>query len=86
VEEISQPSNLKSFTSTELQAATRNFHVDSVLGDDSIGSVYKGWIDEHSTSAAKPGKDIVVAVKRLNHDGFKSHKDLLVSLLMSGFL
>ncbi|XP_045806595.1 probable serine/threonine-protein kinase PBL9 isoform X2 [Trifolium pratense] len=77
VEEILQPSNLKCFTSTEIRAATRNFHVDSVLGDDSIGSVFKGWIDEHSTSAAKPGKGIVVAVKRLNHDGFKGHKDLL---------
>ncbi|CAJ2678848.1 unnamed protein product [Trifolium pratense] len=76
-EEILQSSNLKSFTSTELKAATRNFHVDSVLGDDGIGSVFKGWIDEHSTSAAKPGKGIVVAVKRLNHDGFKGHNDLL---------
>jgi serine/threonine protein kinase len=77
VDEILQLSNLKSFTSTELQAATRNFHVDSVLGDYGIGSVYKGWIDENSTSATKPGKGIAVAVKRLNHDGFKGHKDLL---------
>jgi serine/threonine protein kinase len=72
-----QSSNLKSFTLTELQAATRNFCVDSVLGDDGIGSVFKGWIDEHSTSAAKPGKGIVVAVKKLYQDGFKGHKDLL---------
>lgn len=76
VEEILQSTNLKSFTSTELQVATRNFRVDNVLGH----SVFKGWIDEHSSSAAKPGKGIAAAVKRLYQDGFKGHKELFVSL------
>ena len=78
--EILQSSNLKSFALTELQAATRNFRVDSVLGEGDFGSVFKGWIDEHSPSAAKPGKGIVVAVKRLNRDGLKGRNELLVSL------
>lgn len=73
-------SNLKSFTSEELKAATRNFRADSVLGESGFGSVFKGWIEEHSPSAAKPGTGIVVAVKRLNQDVSKGHKDCLVSL------
>lgn len=74
--------NLKSFTSTELKEATRNFRADSVLGEGNsgFGSVYKGWIDDHSPSASKRGTGIVVAVKRLNHDGFQAHNELLVSL------
>ncbi|GAU47242.1 hypothetical protein TSUD_87560, partial [Trifolium subterraneum] len=47
--------------------------------DDLSSSIFKGWIDENSTSAAKPGKGIAVAVKRLYQDGFKRHKDLLVA-------
>jgi hypothetical protein len=75
--EILQSSNLKSFTLTELQAATRNFRVDIVLGDGDFGSVFKGRIDEHSPSAAKPGT--CVSVKKLNQDGVKSHNELMVS-------
>lgn len=77
-------SNLKSFTSTELKEATRNFRADSVLGEGNggFGSVYKGcWIDDHSPSASKrgTGTGIVVAVKRLNHDGIQGHNEMLVS-------
>nr|ACJ84948.1 unknown [Medicago truncatula]AFK35293.1 unknown [Medicago truncatula] len=82
VEEILQSTNLKSFTSTELQVATRNFRVDSVLGH----SVFKGWIDEHSSSAAKPGKGIAAAVKRLYQDGFKGHKELFAEVNSLGQL
>lgn len=78
--EIVQSSNLKSFPLTELKVATRNFRADSMmLGEGGFGSVYKGWIDEHSPSAAKPGTGIVVAVKRLNQDGSQGHKVSLVS-------
>ncbi|KAF2318816.1 hypothetical protein GH714_010940 [Hevea brasiliensis] len=45
--EILQSSNLKSFSYSELKAATRNFRPDSVLGEGGFGCVYKGWIDEH---------------------------------------
>ena len=79
--EILQSHNLKSFTLTELKAATRNFRPDSVLGEGGFGSVFKGWIDEQSFVAAKPGTGIVVAVKKLNQDGFQGHKEWLVSLI-----
>lgn len=80
--EILQSSNLKSFSFTELKAATRNFRPDSVVGEGGFGSVFKGWIDEHSFAAAKPGTGMVIAVKRLNQDGFQGHREWLVSLLL----
>lgn len=79
--EIWHPSNLKSFSLTELTAATRNFRKDSVLGEGGLGSVFKGWIDDHSLSATKPGTGIVVAVKRLSQDTFQGHEEWLVSLI-----
>ncbi|KAI9116168.1 hypothetical protein K1719_013098 [Acacia pycnantha] len=66
-------SNLKSFSYSELRTATRNFRRDSILGEGGFGSVFKGWIDEHSFVATKPGAGIVMAVKRLNQDGFQGH-------------
>lgn len=74
-----QSSNLKSFTFSELKNATRNFRPDSVLGEGGFGSVFKGWVDEHSLAASKPGTGIVIAVKRLNQEGFQGHKEWLVS-------
>lgn len=77
--EILQSSNLKSFSLADLKMATRNFRPDSVLGEGGFGSVFKGWIDENSFTATKPGTGMVIAVKRLNQDGFQGHKEWLVS-------
>lgn len=78
--EILQSSNLKSFSFADLKMATRNFRPDSVLGEGGFGSVFKGWIDEHSFTATKPGTGIVIAVKRLNQEGFQGHREWLVSI------
>lgn len=77
--EILQSPNLKSFGFADLRMATRNFRPDSVLGEGGFGSVFKGWIDEHSFAATKPGTGMVIAVKRLNQEGFQGHKEWLVS-------
>lgn len=77
--EILQSSNLKSFSLADLKMATRNFRPDSVLGEGGFGSVFKGWIDEHSFAATKPGTGMVIAVKRLNQESFQGHKEWLVS-------
>jgi hypothetical protein len=74
-----QSSNVKSFTFAELKMATRNFRPDSVLGEGGFGSVFKGWIDEHTFAAAKPGTGMVIAVKRLNQESFQGHREWLVS-------
>jgi len=77
--EILQSSNVKSFSYAELKMATRNFRPDSVLGEGGFGSVFKGWIDEHTIAAAKPGTGMVIAVKRLNQESFQGHREWLVS-------
>ncbi|XP_027351945.1 receptor-like cytoplasmic kinase 176 isoform X1 [Abrus precatorius] len=84
--EILQSSNLKSFSYNELKAATRNFRPDSVLGEGGFGSVFKGWIDEHSLAATKPGIGMIVAVKRLNLDGFQGHREWLAEINYLGQL
>ncbi|KAF9604550.1 hypothetical protein IFM89_007671 [Coptis chinensis] len=38
-------------------------------------SVFKVWIDENLLTATKPGTGIVIAVKRLNQEGFQGHKE-----------
>lgn len=83
--EILQSSNLKCFSFGDLKNATRNFRPDSVLGEGGFGSVFKGWIDEHTFAATKPGTGIVIAVKRLNQEGYQGHREWLVSgqLLLS---
>lgn len=77
--EILQSPNLKSFSFSDLKMATRHFRPDSVLGEGGFGSVFKGWIDENSLAAAKPGTGTVIAVKRLNQEGFQGHREWLVS-------
>ncbi|CAL0302701.1 unnamed protein product [Lupinus luteus] len=84
--EILQSSNLKSFSFNNVKAATRNFRPDSVLGEGGFGSVFKGWIDEQSLAATKPGIGMIVAVKRLNQDGFQGHKEWLAEINYLGQL
>ncbi|XP_050234506.1 probable serine/threonine-protein kinase PBL11 [Mercurialis annua] len=84
--EILQSANLKTFTFNELKAATRNFRPDSVLGEGGFGSVFKGWIDEQSLVATKPGSGIVIAVKRLNQEGFQGHREWLTEINYLGQL
>ncbi|CAL1379056.1 unnamed protein product [Linum trigynum] len=84
--EILQTSNLKVFSFSDLKSSTRNFRPDSVLGEGGFGSVFKGWVDENSLSATKPGSGIIIAVKRLNQDGFQGHKEWLAEINYLGQL
>lgn len=78
--EILQSPNLKSFSFSDLKMATRNFRPDSVLGEGGFGSVFKGWIDENSFAATKPGTGVVIAVKRLNLESFQGHREWLAEV------
>uniref|UniRef100_A0A2N9H448 non-specific serine/threonine protein kinase n=1 Tax=Fagus sylvatica TaxID=28930 RepID=A0A2N9H448_FAGSY len=71
---LSSP-NLKPFTFNELKNATRNFRPDGLLGEGGFGYVYKGWIDEQTLGAGRPGCGMVVAVKKLKPEGFQGHKE-----------
>ncbi|XP_059666257.1 receptor-like cytoplasmic kinase 176 isoform X2 [Cornus florida] len=84
--EILQSSTLKTFTFGELKTATRNFRPDSVLGEGGFGCVFKGWIDEQTFTAAKPGTGMVIAVKRLNQEGLQGHKEWLAEINYLGQL
>ncbi|KAL9238774.1 hypothetical protein vseg_013152 [Gypsophila vaccaria] len=84
--EILQSPNLKNFSFSDLRAATRNFRPDSVLGEGGFGSVFKGWIDEHSYAATKPGTGMVIAVKRLNTESFQGHREWLAEVNYLGLL
>nr|GMD64439.1 protein kinase APK1A, chloroplastic-like isoform X1 [Ipomoea batatas] len=78
--EILQSPNLKSFTFADLKMATRDFRLDSVLGEGGFGPVFKGWIDKNSLNPAKPGTGLVIAVKRLNRGGLQGHSEWLAEL------
>ncbi|CAH1438619.1 unnamed protein product [Lactuca virosa] len=84
--EILKSPNLKSFSFNVLRTSTRNFRPDSVLGEGGFGLVFKGWIDEHSLSAAKPGTGTVIAVKRLNQEGLQGHQEWLAEINYLGQL
>ncbi|KAJ7953775.1 Protein kinase [Quillaja saponaria] len=84
--EILLSPNLKSFSFNELKNATRNFRPDSLLGEGGFGCVFKGWIDEHTFTAAKPGSGMVVAVKKLKPEGFQGHKEWLTEVNYLGQL
>ncbi|XP_048439605.1 receptor-like cytoplasmic kinase 176 [Pyrus x bretschneideri] len=84
--EILQSTTLKSISFSELKTATRNFRPDSVLGDGGFGSVFKGWMDESSLKASKAGTGMVIAVKKLNQDGFQGHKEWLTEINYLGEL
>lgn len=77
---LSSP-NLKAFTFNELRNATRNFRPDNLLGQGGFGDVYKGWIDQHSLGAARPGSAAAVAVKMLKIEGYQGHKEWLVGYI-----
>lgn len=65
----------------ELKNATRNFKVDSLLGEGGFGYVFKGWIDEFTHIASKPGSGTVIAVKKLKPESFQGHKEWLVCII-----
>lgn len=80
--EILSSSNLKPFSFNELKSATRNFRPDSLLGEGGFGYVFKGWIDENTWAAARPGSGMVVAVKKLKLEASQGHKEWLVRSLV----
>ena len=77
--EILQSSNLKSFSFAELKMSTGDFCRDSLLREGSSSFVFEGLIDDHTFAAAKPGTDMIVAVKWLKQGRFRGHKEWLVS-------
>ncbi|XP_024993396.1 probable serine/threonine-protein kinase PBL3 [Cynara cardunculus var. scolymus] len=84
--EILLSPTMKPFSLLELKNATRNFRSDSLLGEGGFGYVFKGWIDEFTHLASKPGSGIVIAVKKLKPEGFQGHKEWLTEVTYLGQL
>lgn len=72
--------NLKIFTFAELRSATRNFKLDSVLGEGGFGKVYKGWVDEKTLAPAKVGAGMIVAIKKLNSESMQGFEEWQVKI------
>ncbi|XP_022638571.1 probable serine/threonine-protein kinase PBL18 [Vigna radiata var. radiata] len=66
---------LKVFSFKELKSATRNFSSDRLLGEGAFGRVYKGWLHKNTLTPAKPGSGVVVAIKKLNREGFQGFRE-----------
>ncbi|KAI3725545.1 hypothetical protein L1987_65335 [Smallanthus sonchifolius] len=67
--------NLKCFTFSELQSATRNFRPDTMVGEGGFGRVFKGWVDGETYAPSKVGIGIAVAVKKSNPDSAQGLKE-----------
>ncbi|KAI4374774.1 hypothetical protein MLD38_012726 [Melastoma candidum] len=65
------------FTFKELNAATRNFNPESLIGEGGFGRVYKGHIESLNQT---------VAVKQLDRNGFQGNREFLVEVLMLSLL
>lgn len=81
--EILSSPHAKPFSFNELKNSTRNFRPESLLGEGGFGYVFKGWIDDHTLTAARPGSGVVIAVKKLKPEGFQGHKEWLVRVLFA---
>ncbi|XP_066395644.1 probable serine/threonine-protein kinase PBL18 [Miscanthus floridulus] len=77
---------LKSFSMSELRAATKNFGSTSYLGEGGFGCVYKGWIDEATLAPTRPGVGRMVAIKKLKEESFQGHREWLAEVTYLGQL
>nr|XP_018674736.1 PREDICTED: probable receptor-like protein kinase At3g55450 [Musa acuminata subsp. malaccensis] len=80
--EILSASNLKSFTLKDMKIITRNFGSECCIGEVGFGYVYKGWMDDQTLAPSKPGRGMVVAVKKLKLESFQGHKEWLVCVFI----
>ncbi|KAK6796561.1 hypothetical protein RDI58_004262 [Solanum bulbocastanum] len=73
--EILPTPNLKTYSFSDLKAATRNFKSDTVLGVGGFGTVFKGWVDERTLIPTKVGTGMVVAIKKLNSGSMQGFEE-----------
>ncbi|XP_059651676.1 probable serine/threonine-protein kinase PBL19 [Cornus florida] len=72
--------NLRVFSFSELKQATNSFNRLLKIGEGGFGSVYKGSIKP----VDKKCDPIVVAIKKLNSDGYQGHKQWVAEVQFLG--
>ncbi|KAL3833030.1 hypothetical protein ACJIZ3_007766 [Penstemon smallii] len=72
--------NLRVFTFSELRQATNNFSRLLKVGEGGFGCVYKGSIKPLEGK----GDNLIVAIKKLNKDGFQGHKQWVAEVQFLG--
>uniref|UniRef100_A0A5B7BI90 Protein kinase domain-containing protein n=1 Tax=Davidia involucrata TaxID=16924 RepID=A0A5B7BI90_DAVIN len=72
--------NLRVFSFSELRQATNDFNRLLKIGEGGFGNVYKGSIKPVDGK----GDPIVVAIKKLNRDGFQGHKQWVAEVQFLG--
>ncbi|XP_059633796.1 probable serine/threonine-protein kinase PBL19 [Cornus florida] len=72
--------NLRVFSFSELRQATNDFSRLFKIGEGGFGTVYKGSIKP----VDKKGDPVMVAVKKLNRDGFQGHKQWVAEVQFLG--
>ncbi|KAK9913548.1 hypothetical protein M0R45_037361 [Rubus argutus] len=77
---------LRRFHFNELKTATWNFHPDNMVGVGGFGRVFKGWVDHNSSTAAKPGCGMLIAVKTIHREGFQGQGEWLTEFYYLGRL
>ncbi|CAO2835229.1 unnamed protein product [Amaranthus hypochondriacus] len=73
-------SNLRVFTYSELRIATNDFSRKLKIGEGGFGCVYQGKIK----AVDGEGDPTLVAIKKLNKDGFQGHKQWLAEVQFLG--
>ncbi|PIN24966.1 Serine/threonine protein kinase [Handroanthus impetiginosus] len=80
------PPNVKLFSYNELKYATRNFDHLCLLPRGASLCLFKGWINEHTLTAAKPGDGSVVSVMKLKLEKFQDQEKWLRKVYYLGQL
>ncbi|XP_023739524.1 probable serine/threonine-protein kinase PBL18 [Lactuca sativa] len=70
--------SLKLFTFADLKRATRNFNLDSLLGNGGFGDMFLCWVDKNTFAPSTKGLGIAVVVKRYNKARRSSHNVITV--------
>ncbi|PIN18735.1 Serine/threonine protein kinase [Handroanthus impetiginosus] len=74
--------NLRIFTFAELRQATNNFSGLLKIGEGGFGCVYKGIIN----NIEGKGEPLVVAIKKLNTEGYQGHKQWVAEIQVLGIV
>ena len=81
--EILPTPNVKVYSFDDLRTATKNFRGDMKLGVGGFGTVYKGFVDQHTLLPSRQGTGMSVAIKKLNQESTQGFDEWQVMQLNS---